>query len=85
PVPAFRIGQMTGDPLTMYLTDALTLCLNMAGIPGLSLPCGLTDGGLPIGLQLIGGLFSEPTLLQVAWNYEQISAFTFGKVLPEIS
>lgn len=83
PVPAFKFGQMTDDVLTMYLTDALTLGLNMAGIPGLSVPCGLTSQGLPVGLQLIGGLFSEPTLLRVGWNYEQVSPFSFGKILPE--
>ncbi|MFH1091286.1 MAG: Asp-tRNA(Asn)/Glu-tRNA(Gln) amidotransferase subunit GatA [Pseudomonadota bacterium] len=85
PLPAFKIGEMIHDPLTMYLTDAYTLCLNMAGLPGLSVPCGRTAAGLPIGLQLLGGYFQESTLLRVAFNYEQVSPFTLGKVLPDLT
>ncbi len=84
PIPAFKIGEMTGDPLTMYLTDVFTLCINMAGIPGLSVPCGLTSQGLPVGLQLLGGFFQEDILLRTAFNYEQASPFSFGKILPGI-
>ena len=78
PIPAFKIGQMTDDPLTMYLTDAFTLCINMAGIPGISVPCGLTGAGLPIGLQLLGGLFQEETLLKTAYNYEKAAGPVLG-------
>lgn len=84
PSPAFKIGEMTDDPLTMYLTDVFTLCLNMAGLPGMSVPCGRTEAGLPIGLQLIGNYFQEETLLKTAYNYELLSDCAFGKELPEL-
>lgn len=72
PTPAFRIGEKTGDPLQMYLVDVFTVTCNIAGIPGLSLPCGLTVGPkpLPIGLQLLGPAFSEEKLLRIARMYE---------------
>jgi aspartyl-tRNA(Asn)/glutamyl-tRNA(Gln) amidotransferase subunit A len=76
PTPAFKIGEMVDDPLTMYLSDIFTLAVNLAGIPGLSIPCGLSRDGLPIGLQLLGNHFQEETLLRAAWGYEQISGFT---------
>lgn len=85
PIPAFKIGEMTDDPLTMYLTDVFTLCINMAGIPGLSIPCGQTSQGLPIGLQLLGDYFQEPLLLKTGYAYEQVSDFSFGKALPQLS
>lgn len=84
PIPPFKAGEMTEDPLTMYLTDIFTLSANMAGIPGISVPCGMTESGLPIGLQLLGGHFQESTLLKTAYNYEAVSDYTFGKVLPNI-
>ncbi|MEW5724331.1 MAG: Asp-tRNA(Asn)/Glu-tRNA(Gln) amidotransferase subunit GatA [Thermodesulfobacteriota bacterium] len=84
PIPAFRIGEMTDDPLTMYLTDVFTLCINMAGIPGLSVPCGRTAGGLPIGLQLLGGYFQEPTLLRAAYNFERLGQPLLGRDGPEL-
>ena len=71
PTTAFRIGEKVDDPLSMYLTDIFTLSLNLAGICGLSLPCGFDAAGLPIGLQLIAGPFEEPRLLQAAYAYEQ--------------
>ena len=80
PIPAFKLGEMTDDPLTMYLTDVFTLCINMAGIPGLSVPCGRTSSGLPIGLQLLAGYFQEPLLLKTAYNYELGSDQAFSKV-----
>ncbi len=70
PNPAFRFGEKTDDPLTMYLEDIFTISINIAGVPALSLPCGLA-GGLPVGLQLIGKPFDEATLLKAAWAYEQ--------------
>ncbi|MFQ5532395.1 MAG: Asp-tRNA(Asn)/Glu-tRNA(Gln) amidotransferase subunit GatA [Candidatus Methylomirabilales bacterium] len=71
PTPAFRLGEKTDDPLTMYLSDIFTISTNLAGIPGISLPCGLTQAGLPVGLQLLGKPFDEATVLQVAFAYEQ--------------
>ncbi len=71
PTPAFRIGEKIDDPLTMYLSDIFTLSANLAGIPGLSVPCGFSKDGLPIGLQLMGRPFSEGTLLRVAHAFEQ--------------
>lgn len=71
PTAAFRLGEKTDDPLTMYLSDIFTISANLAGIPGISLPCGFTQAGLPIGLQLLGKPLDEETLLQVAFAYEQ--------------
>jgi aspartyl-tRNA(Asn)/glutamyl-tRNA(Gln) amidotransferase subunit A len=71
PTPAFKIGEKTDDPLTMYLSDIFTLSANLAGIPGISLPCGYSTDGLPIGLQLLGRHFEEERLLQVAHGFEQ--------------
>ena len=70
PTPAFKIGEKTDDPLTMYLSDIFTLSANLAGIPGMSLPCGFSKAGLPIGLQLMARHFNEETLLKVAYNFE---------------
>ena len=70
PVPAFKLGEKSADPLAMYLTDIYTISVNLAGLPGLSIPCGFTGGGLPIGLQLIGRPFDEAGLLAVAQAYE---------------
>ncbi len=64
PTAAFKLGEKTSDPLAMYLSDIYTITTNLAGIPGLSLPCGFTKGGLPIGLQLLASPFAEETLLQ---------------------
>lgn len=71
PTPAFKIGEKSHDPLTMYLSDIFTLAANLAGIPGMSVPCGFSPDGLPIGLQLQGKHFDEFTLLKVAYNVEQ--------------
>jgi aspartyl-tRNA(Asn)/glutamyl-tRNA(Gln) amidotransferase subunit A len=71
PTPAFEIGEKTADPLMMYLADIYTNSLNLAGLPGVSLPAGLSSSGLPIGCQLIGGVFSEAKLLRVARMCEQ--------------
>ncbi len=71
PNPAFRFGEKTGDPLSMYLEDVFTVSINITGLPGLSVPCGLSKTGLPIGLQLIGKAFDEATLLRTAYAYEQ--------------
>jgi len=71
PTPAFAIGENTDDPLQMYLSDVFTLSANLAGIPGLSVPCGFSGEGLPIGLQLMGSYFDEATLLNAAYCFEQ--------------
>jgi aspartyl-tRNA(Asn)/glutamyl-tRNA(Gln) amidotransferase subunit A len=71
PTPAFRIGEKTDDPLAMYLADIYTISANLAGIPGISIPCGLSAAGLPIGLQLMGPHFSEDALLRIANEYQR--------------
>jgi len=73
PTPAFKIGEKMDDPLQMYLSDIFTLSANLAGIPGMSVPCGYTKGGLPIGLQLLAGHFEEGKLIQTASAYEKHS------------
>ena len=70
PVVAFPVGEMADDPVQMYLIDVCTLPVNIAGLPGLSVPCGFSDG-LPVGMQLIGPHLSEPTLLRIGHAYEQ--------------
>ncbi len=82
PTPATEIGAHAGDPLAMYLSDIYTLSTNLAGIPGISVPCGASRKGLPIGLQLLGGHFQEATLLKTAYNFEQ--ATEFHKVRPKL-
>ena len=71
PTPAFKIGEKTDDPLQMYLSDIYTVSVNLAGIPGISVPCGKSSEDLPIGLQLLGNTFSEHTLLQAAHVIER--------------
>lgn len=71
PTTAFKAGEKTSDPLSMYLSDLMTIPVNLAGLPGLSLPCGFDDQGLPIGLQMIGNVLREDQILQVAYAYEQ--------------
>jgi len=79
PTPAFRLGEKTADPLTMYLSDIFTISANLAGIPGISVPCGFSGGGLPIGLQLMGPPFGEAALLQAAYAFEQATDFHKSK------
>jgi aspartyl-tRNA(Asn)/glutamyl-tRNA(Gln) amidotransferase subunit A len=71
PTTAFKAGEKTDDPLGMYLLDLMTIPVNLAGLPGISIPCGFDDKGLPIGLQLIGNVLQEELLLSVAYAYEQ--------------
>jgi aspartyl-tRNA(Asn)/glutamyl-tRNA(Gln) amidotransferase subunit A len=71
PTPAFKIGEKSSDPLAMYLSDIYTVSTNLAGLPGISLPCGFTQNGLPIGLQLQGPAFGESILLRAARMYEK--------------
>jgi aspartyl-tRNA(Asn)/glutamyl-tRNA(Gln) amidotransferase subunit A len=71
PTPAFKVGEKTSDPLQMYLSDVFTVPINLAGIPGISIPCGFTAAGLPIGLQIVGKPFDEQTMLRLAYAFEQ--------------
>ena len=71
PSPAFKAGAHADDPLAMYLADLLTIPVNLAGLPAISVPCGFSTAGLPIGMQLIGNVLDEARLLQVAHQYEQ--------------
>lgn len=71
PTPAFKIGEKTDDPMQMYLSDIFTISANLAGIPGLSVPCGFTKSGLPIGVQFLAGHFAEGKLIQIASAYER--------------
>jgi aspartyl-tRNA(Asn)/glutamyl-tRNA(Gln) amidotransferase subunit A len=71
PTAAFRLGEKANDPLAMYLADIYTVTADLAGIPGISVPCGRTAQNLPIGLQILGRHFEEPTVLRVARTYEQ--------------
>jgi aspartyl-tRNA(Asn)/glutamyl-tRNA(Gln) amidotransferase subunit A len=70
PTPAFNFGEKAADPVAMYLSDIYTIAVNLAGLPGMSIPCGFSGNGRPIGLQLIGDLFSEARLLSVAHQYQ---------------
>jgi len=69
PITAFKLGEKTADPLTMYLSDIFTIALNLAGLPGLSQPCGFVDG-LPVGLQWIAPAWREDVILGAASAYE---------------
>lgn len=71
PSPAFKIGENIGDPLKMYATDICTVTINIAGLPAISIPCGM-DNNMPVGMQLIGNKFDEQTLLNAAFGYEQL-------------
>ena len=72
PTTAFKIGENVGDPLKMYATDICTVTVNIAGLPAISVPCGMDSKNLPVGLQLIGNKFTEQTLLNTAYAYENI-------------
>ena len=78
PSVAFKIGEKSDDPLAMYLNDIYTVSANLAGVPAISVPCGLSDEGLPIGVQLVGNFWSEDVLLNLAHSYE--TAFPLGAV-----
>jgi aspartyl-tRNA(Asn)/glutamyl-tRNA(Gln) amidotransferase subunit A len=73
PTTAFRIGEKMDDPVQMYLNDLYTIAVNLAGLPGLSIPCGFDGGGLPVGLQIIGNCFAEAKLLGIAHQYQQVT------------
>lgn len=75
PTTAFKIGEKTNNPLEMYLSDICTVSVNVAGLPGISIPCGVDSQGLPIGMQLIGKKFDEETIIKVAHAYEKQTKF----------
>lgn len=75
PTPAFRIGERSNDPLAMYLSDIYTVTGDLAGVPGISVPCGATSSGLPIGFQIFGSHFAEGCILQVAKAFEDAGGF----------
>jgi aspartyl-tRNA(Asn)/glutamyl-tRNA(Gln) amidotransferase subunit A len=76
PSPAFKLGEKTGDPLQMYLADIYTVTGSLAGIPGISVPCGLTKAGLPVGMQVFGAHFAEARILQIAHWFEKAGGFS---------
>src|SRR6202041_702659 len=75
PTPAFRLGEKTADPLQMYLADIYTVTGSLAGIPGISVPCGDTQAGLPVGMQIFGPHFGEARVLQIAQAFEAAGGF----------
>ena len=79
PTPAFKIGEKSTDPLQMYLNDIFTLSCNLAGICGISVPCGKTANGLPVGLQFQGKAFDETTILRLAHAYESARGVAVGR------
>ncbi len=83
PTTAYKIGSIINDPLQMYLQDACTVPLNLAGLPGISLPCGMSKAGLPIGMQIIGKPLDEETIIRAAYTYEQ--SRDFHKMFAEVS
>ena len=83
PTAAYPIGEKVDDPLAMYLGDLYTVSANLAGIPGLSIPCGLTPGGLPVGLQLQGPPMQEERLFRAAYMFQ--NATTWHKQKPELT
>jgi len=79
PTPAFKLGEKVADPLQMYLSDIYTISVSLAGIPAISIPCGFSRAGLPIGLQIIGRAFEEETVLRAAHAYEQATTWRMKK------
>jgi len=75
PTPAFKIGERLSDPISMYLSDVFTIPANLVGIPGISIPCGFTKSGLPVGLQFLGKALDEETLIRAAYTFEKNTDF----------
>ena len=73
PTPAFKMGEKISDPIEMYLSDIFTISCNLAGIPGISVPCGFSQEDLPIGFQILGKPFDESTLLQMTYFYQTMT------------
>lgn len=83
PMPAFKIGEKKDDPLQMYLSDVFTLPASLAGVPGISVPCGVSSDNLPIGLQILGRHFQEEVILRVAYQYEQATRDQRPRTIPD--
>ena len=81
PTTAFLKGDHSSNPLAMYLADIATIPVNMAGLPGISVPCGLSDG-LPVGLQIVGPAFAEQRILNVALAYQNLTQFPSAMIAP---
>jgi len=79
PTVAWKIGERADDPVANYLADIFTLPASLAGLPGMSVPCGFGEGGMPVGLQLIGDYFGEAKLLNAAHRFQQASDFHLRK------
>ena len=75
PTTAPKLGDSLSDPIKMYLGDIYTIAVNLAGLPGMSVPCGTDSKGLPIGLQLIGDCFQEKKIIQAAYSFEQTRTY----------
>jgi aspartyl-tRNA(Asn)/glutamyl-tRNA(Gln) amidotransferase subunit A len=82
PTPAFKFGEKSEDPISMYLSDIYTISTNLAGLPGISVPCGFSENGLPIGMQLIGQAFEEEKLLAIAHAYDR--ELQYGRKQPNL-
>ena len=82
PTTAPKLGESLADPLQMYLSDIFTVSVNIAGLPGLSLPCGFDGKGLPVGAQIIGPALGEQKVLNAGYAYQQLT--DFHKRLPEV-
>ena len=81
PSSAFKAGEKTDDPLQMYLSDIFTISCNLAGICGISIPCGFSGANLPVGLQLLGKPFDEKTVLRAVYNFQSVTDFQRKKPL----
>ena len=79
PTTAFKIGERTNDPIQMYLADICTVPVNIGGLPGMSIPCGIYSNGLPISFQLIGDSFDEERIFRAAYTYEKNTDFRSNK------
>ena len=75
PTTAWKIGEKCNDPLQMYLADIYTVCVNVAGVPALNLPCGFDSKNLPVGFQLIGNFFEESKILSIGHQYQQLTDY----------
>ena len=83
PTTAPKLGESLSDPIQMYLGDIYTISVNLAGLPGISLPCGMDSKGLPIGLQLIGDCFKEKNIIRAAYSFEQTRAYKRSRLAEE--
>ncbi len=84
PTTALKLGESLSDPIKMYLGDIYTVSVNLAGLPGISLPCGFDDKGLPVGLQLLGKHFDEKTILRAAYAFEQTRSYECSAIAKEV-